>query len=393
MIFTIKKNIYDRMWEQCLFDQEQKTKNVLRNTVMPYYLVLAFLFFVVPAQSSAEEEKLNCFYLDEKGVFKQASSQNEIPHKYRSKASCQAVRKRGPARDLYSNRPSKSTKSNKAKPASSTRGGYLAQPDEIDLKGNIRREDISTSLGRVKLRWPRSVEAMFGRTPLRAVTDAARTVSRATRTAAFPAHIQNLQLEWKIVFMDENLPETQIPHYLIQNCHPGWMTPPANIYIVAQRIAENCGTTRKRASVADSDLTEVLIHEMGHVLEFNLLGNSFGSDRFRAEGFATWFEVHAAKYSSIVNESKLKRRTKLNAQFFYKTYGDNLTQETFRGGAPSYARAAMYFWTIADQKGLRTLFELYGLMAQGKNLFTATEDRLGWNKRKLEAEVKKFTMK
>ena len=42
---------------------------------------------------------------------------------------------------------------------------YMAQPEDVKLKGTVRKESISSSIGHIELRWPRKVELLFGRTP------------------------------------------------------------------------------------------------------------------------------------------------------------------------------------------------------------------------------------
>ncbi len=239
------------------------------------------------------------------------------------------------------------------------KSNYLAKPDEITLQGNVRREDISTSLGRVELRWPRSVEQMFGRTPLRAVTDAARTVSRSLKTSGFPPAVQNLDAPWKIVFLDAKLSASQIPHQLISACHPGWMTAPANVYIVAQRVSEGCGGSQNRrsASIADAQLTEILLHEMGHVVEYYMLNKRRLGDRARAEGFATWFEIHSSQFSSLLSQSRIRSRT-----FDLARRGMRGGSRKFRGSAEDYAVASMIFSVIADRRGVRGIADAYELM-------------------------------
>jgi hypothetical protein len=127
------------------------------------------------------------------------------------------------------------------------------------------------------------------------MADAARTIARIISKPAFPAEVRRLKFDWQVIFMDGKLPETQIPEVLARSCHPGWMTPPANIYIVAQRVAGDCGGGQEQVPrVADSTLAAVLVHEIAHAIEYHLLGPAFGGDRMRAEGFATWFTDYAS---------------------------------------------------------------------------------------------------
>jgi len=273
----------------------------------------------------------------------------------------------------------------------------LAAPDQITLKGNIRREEISTPLGTVDLRWPRTAEVYFGRTPVKAMADAARTVSQAIRTSAFPSEIQRLNTNWNVVFMDEKLPQTQIPAHLINNCHPGWMTPPANIYIVAQRVAGGCGQQpRNKSSVADSDLASVLVHEMGHAVEFHLLQGMFAQDRMRAEGFASWFQVYAANYSSVIDRGAQRRDMFSRAKYSIRQNPSGFSSgaSLFAGDSLDYARASMYFFAVVDRRGLGGLMEVYQAIAKDKlTFFAAVQKEIGWNSEQLEKEVQRIAQK
>ncbi len=327
-------------------------------------LVFLLLFLISPA--FAEE---TCMYTTSKGEMKVVTSRNKVPQRYKSKARCMK--------------------------GSNKNSRHMARPEEFELDGNIRREDISTTLGRVKLKWPRRVEGLFGRSPMRAVTGAARAVGRVIRGVSFPSHLQNLDIDWNIVFIDtrEKNTQTQIPAYLVQNCHPGWMTPPTNIYIVAQRVAGDCSinmgdssTGRVSSNVADEELAEVLIHEMGHAIEYQLLqGKGQSRSRLQAEGFATWFEHYAADFTPLVNARKLNEerysRTKLSIQH-------SPTFRFGRGDAADYSRASMYFSAIEDKRGARGIVEVYDTMVE-KNLgfFSAIKESLGWDREKLEKEI------
>jgi hypothetical protein len=305
---------------------------------MSYRLIIVLLAATIlpfSLQTNAQAQERICAYHDSEGNMV-VRPQNKVPYRFKKAARCIDAKK----------------------------SNYLAKPDQIELKGNVRKEDVSSSLGRIELRWPRSVEQMFGRTPLRAVTDAARTVSRTLKTSGFPPEVQNLNAPWKIIFLDANLSKSEIPHQLISRCHPGWMTPPANIYIVAQRVAEGCGGARNRSSatVADSQLTEILLHEMGHVVEYYLLNKRQAVSKVRAEGFATWFEIHSSQFSSLLSQSKIRSRT-----FELARRGMRKGQHPFNGSAEDYATASMIFSVIADRRGVRGISDVYQTMNK-KNL-------------------------
>jgi hypothetical protein len=237
------------------------------------------------------------------------------------------------------------------------------------------------------MRWPRSVEETFKRPPTRAVTDAVETVARAIKTSAFPTFIQDLNADWKIVFIDPKFSSTQIPANLIKNCHPGWMTPPANIYIVPSIIGGECQGISKSKTVADADLAEILIHEFGHVIEYALLRNATFGDPRRAEGFASWFEMFASKYSTLVSQREIRERT-ISLAKQTQTKGMEFRFEATSAG---YARSAIYFEAISAKKGVASLMQIYKAIAlQQLDFFSAVKEKAYWNRTQLEAEVAKI---
>lgn len=299
-----------------------------------------------------------CLYQDAAGEMHQVTGKDRIPSSFRDGSKC----------------------------FSPKQGTYLASPSEIDLKGTVRREDMNSAVGRIELRWPRKVESLFGRTPQRAVADAALAVSRALKSAGFPPKLQTLDLDWHVVFMDEDVPETQIPTYLVNNCHPAWMTPPANIYVVAQRVAAGCGGGRSvRTSVADSQLATVLIHEMGHAVEFQLLEGAGDSDSMRAEGFASWFEQFGADFSAVIPRGSIRQFYSMGARSSLKQSPKGFD---FQGSFEDYARASLFFRAIEERRGVRGIVEVYQTMKSERlSLLAAIAKRMGWDVERLQAEM------
>jgi len=275
-----------------------------------------------------------------------------------------------------------------AKCFDASQNSYMAKPDDVSLKGNLREQDIVTPLGNIHLRWPRSVETLFGRTPERAMADAATSINRLLKSSGFPAELQRLSLDWRVVFMDETLPSAQIPAYLVSNCHPAWMTPPANLYVVAQRVVAGCTGERARSSsVNDAQLSQVLIHEMGHAIEYALLHGRNDGDRMRAEGFACWFEQLGSDFSSV--------NTKGKAKGFYSdlarvAFQQSPNQFAFQGSAYDYARSSMFFHAIVNKRGIKGLMDVYEAMVkENRPFFAAVNEKIGWDTSMLNAEAMK----
>jgi hypothetical protein len=233
----------------------------------------------------------------------------------------------------------------------------MDKPDEIPLGGLIRSDTFNSSLGPVSLRWTREVERKFGRDPLRATIEASKAASRVLRLGSVPSELQNLSISWNIAFMDSISSSAKLPKALFDRCHPGWMLPPAHIYIVGERISEGCSGQRNVQEVADEKLSQVVVHELAHAIEYQMLGGEQWRDRPRAEGFATWFELLASRNSNLLNESTIKVSAFKKAKESILRYpGNNFV---FDGSTEAYARMAIYFSWLENRYGLAEVFRVY----------------------------------
>jgi hypothetical protein len=324
--------------------------------------ILLYVLAISAIAFSAQAADL-CMYVAGNGSLVQVNGLDKVPAKYRPTARCL-------------------TEKVQSAP------GELAAPQDIKLDGNVRKVSLATALGRMELRWPRKVELLFGRTPERALQDAAGAVNRLLQRG-FPAVFRESP-DWRVVFMDEELPESQIPQYLVSNCHPAWMTPPANIYVVAQRVAAGCTGEKVKSSVADGELASVLIHEIGHAVEFQLTGGADPSDRARAEGFASWFESVGSDYSAEAGKGVTRSR-------YIKAAKLNFSPERaqmFGGGFEDYAVASMQFFAIVNRRGIPGLVRVYNKMQSGQAPFAAAlKSELGWNGKQLASEIEQFLKK
>ena len=294
----------------------------------------------------------DCVYADDRGALVGAPALKDVPARFRSKAAC---RDRQPS--------------------------TVPGADDITIRGGSRSSSFSTPLGTVEVKWPRQVEQCFGKSPNRAISEAASAVNRALRTARFDQSIQAQRRDWSFVLIDRANAVSQFPMQLSMGGHPGFMVPPNNIYIVTDYISPNC----QKGGDSDVMLTQVLLHEMGHVLEYALLGGrDFSSERKRAEGFAAWFEGYSAQYASTIPKGRVQERYRSMIQSDAR-----VGSSSFAGTGEDYAIASLEFEAIVARKGVSGLMDVYETMGKDRSSFyDAVKKRCGWDQKDLQREVK-----
>ena len=292
---------------------------------------------------------LPCAYLNDAGEVEQVASVERTPPRFRSRVVCAGE------------------------------DSSIPSPEDVELDGTVRTASFVTDLGPIDVKWPLSVERCFGRSPARAVDDAAATVNKALASARFPPEVKNGSRRWTLAFTDRAAAIKQFPAALTIGGHPGFMLPPNQIYLIADFISPTCD----RTGVADAVLTQVLLHEMGHVIEFLILGNEFGLDRPRAEGFASWFEQYSADFSRAIPKNSVRAYYRKLAAEALKTL-----PAPFDGTPYDYARAALKFDAIVNKRGVSGLMGLYDVMKSDHVSFDqAAEKNLKWSPKFLEREM------
>jgi hypothetical protein len=300
-----------------------------------------------------------CAYLNDNGQVEYVASADSAPSKYRSKVVCSTNQKAIYQGETVS----------------------IARPEEIELDGAVRKASFSSQLGRMNVRWSRNDEKCFGKSPSRAVSEAATAVNRALKSANFSIDMRAAQKEWSLVFIDQRGAAQQFPRGLVAGRHPGFMIPPSSIYLITDFIVPECSGS----TVADATLTQVLLHEMGHVLEFGMLGDSpLNNDRKRAEGFASWFEQYSADYASIIPRGSVTAYYQSLAQ-----EGLRNPSRSFSGSAYDYAVSALEFRAVVNRKGISGLMSLYQTM-KAKNIpfSEAIRQELRWDEYTLQKEMR-----
>lgn len=313
------------------------------------WLVILLVLATVSRQSVAD---LPCAYLDDTGTVQRVDSPSKVIPRLRSRVVC------------VDSQPTK-----------------FVAPEDVKIDGPARESSFVTDLGPMQVRWPRSVEQCLRKNPQRAVADAASAVNRAIKTARFASEVKTARSEWSMVFTDKKSAFKQFPMALSLGGHPGFMVPPSNIYIIADYISPNCSG----GEVSDALLTQVLLHEMGHVVEYLLLGSQqMGSDRQRAEGFAAWFEMYSSDFSSAIPRGQVRE--------YYRGLAKNALasgSRGFSGSAQDYGRAAFDFVAIVDRRGISGLMEVYASMRNdGLSFQDALNRKFRWSATVLEKEAK-----
>lgn len=292
-------------------------------------------------------------YADERGNILSAPTLKAVPSRFRAKAACRTSEPRA-----------------------------IPKTEDVELRGATRSSSFSTPLGMMDVRWPRSVERCFGRSPSRAISEAASAVNRALRSARFDASIKNERRDWSLVFIDRASAVSQFPMALSLGGHPGFMVPPNQIYMVVDYISPNCQANGN----VDALLTQVLLHEMGHVLEFELLDGKGGEDRKRAEGFAAWFEGYSAKFSPTIPTGSVRERYRS----LIRSY-DAIGSSTFDGDGEDYALASLELEAVVERKGVSGLMSVYETMNKDRcSFYDALAKRYGWDRKDLQREVKQL---
>lgn len=311
-------------------------------------ILLAIIGAAVPEVARADA---SCVYVNAQGEMTHVRSAADAPSEFRSRVVCKEI-----AVD------------------------EIVDPKDLDVGNDARTASFTTDLGTMKARWSRSVEKCFSSAPSRAVSEAARAVNRALKSSRFTTDVKYARREWSLGFIDKTAAFSQFPVALSLGGHPGFMIPPSRIYIITDFVTPDCAG----ASLADEALTQVLLHEMGHVVEYIMLGERDDLfDRQRAEGFAAWFEQYSADFTSVIPHGSVKQQYAELAR-----HAPSLVDRSFAGSPEDYAAAALLFQAIVDKKGIAGLMNVYKVIREERlPFYEAVERGVAWNRATLERQA------
>ncbi len=310
----------------------------------------------LPSDLIAEDNRdMQCLYADDRGRIVAVAKESSIPQRFKQNARC--IRR------------------------------TLKASSQVELPGLERQGEFATPLGRMKVRWPRSAEQIIGTSPEKLVVEAAQAIKKFL--VAYDVGIDTIQFsrQWNVLFYDDRVSSKDVPMTLVDNCHPGWMVPPGEISIVAERAVAGCGGSRPVGSrESDLALIRVLIHEFAHAIEYELLGSPATHDRARAEGFASWIESKA--FDNVQGATKGMVRAEMQRRACTER---SLTLEDFsrfNGSALSYAKASQLFEVVFRRQEIVGIRELYNMLKAGDaGWFSGTARQLRLSEAQLLAEL------
>lgn len=320
---------------------------IVRTYLRYYARVLVGVCLVTLQAASAES---SCVYLNHYGEMVRVRNAQAAPHAFRSRVVCKDISP-----------------------------DEIAAPEDLDVGNDARVASFTTDVGPMNVRWSRSVEKCFKNPPSRAVGEAAQALNRALKSGRFTSEVKYSRREWSLAFIDKTSAFSQFPTALSLGGHPGFMIPPSRIYIITDFVAPDC----LQQQLADEALTQVLLHEMGHVVEYLMLGEQSNTfDRQRAEGFASWFEQYSADFATTISRGSVREQYAALARS-----APPLTGRSFSGSAGDYALAALPFQAIVYRKGISGLMKVYQSMREDRvPFYDAVERGIAWNRATLERQ-------
>ena len=143
-----------------------------------------------------------------------------------------------------------------------------------------REKSISTVFGPAKLFWNSEVKDLPGGVEGATMRGFALARSAAEKCALLDYITPTMP--WQVAFVSGVKGDRWNTILSSAAGHSAWAGPPANIMVDISRLRSK----ERKSEILDA----VLVHEIGHVLEFHLMGRGFAHrERWHGEGFATWF--------------------------------------------------------------------------------------------------------
>ncbi len=236
---------------------------------------------------------------------------------------------------------------------------------------------LETRLGAVALRYPDSFAGSLKRRPAEIVTGAWEAAAAFLERGGFPEEVRRASFGWNVLVAERLSAEVADSKVSSEYCHTALMGPPADILIDSYRLFHPCSASYSSVT-AENRLSRSLVHEVGHAVEYKLLGHAFGRrQRWHSEGFASWFESEAARelrgVRSEAATTELRRRARNSFDRNWKPY-------LFRGSPQDYAQSYAMIAVIAETESVQRLRDVYSRMSADNCTFSESVEReLGWS--------------
>lgn len=261
--------------------------------------------------------------------------------------------------------------------------GYRAFLAPVFLaEGSIKELSLETSLGLVQVLTQDGVERLYsGPGRDNAVLEAVSKAHEAMQKVGFPARVIEHAFPWRMVLL-RDIPRPLSNRMLSSSrCHAAWMGPPATIVVAVNRLTPRCygqmrgGSSHSGYSQRDA-FVGILLHEIGHAIEFRLMGKAFGRrQRWHSEGFAQWFEQKVREV--LLDDPKLFELKRAEAK---DVFNSAWRPELFHGSRDDYLQSFALVASIAEFYGLQSLLSVYETMDLNTCSFSeAVSKRFGWD--------------
>ncbi len=265
------------------------------------------------------------------------------------------------------------------------KGGYTVEELASIHEFSRRRENPNfvrtpgimhpTELGQVEIV---SAELLSHYVPGDAVDSIQKAFARAAAIlefGKFPISTRKTKYDWRLFVEDSNQDREHSGFVSSERCHTAWMGPPANVFLAVDRLINQCGgDIRRSTQEVLQALDETLVHEIGHAVEFRMMGKGFSKrQRWHSEGFATWFEAlpsgqnFSAKIFNLLKEAK-------------QSFDPNWQPSMFSGSKDDYSRSFSMIAALADKHSTLGVIECYKRMGDSQiRLEQAVEAQFGWS--------------
>lgn len=196
----------------------------------------------------------------------------------------------------------------------------------------------------------------------------------------FPASSLGAPYGWKIFMQDSSEQRRASGFVSSERCHTAWMGPPANLFVSPDRLLSQCGSAGQRPPTeVVQAFDETMVHEIGHAVEFHLMGRGFGRrQRWHSEGFATWFEALSVNGAASGQLDRTLRYRKL-LQEARQVFDAGWNPFIFNGSKSDYACSFAMIASLTDKHSSEVLFAVYRKMGDENLRFDEAVERVtGW---------------